>query len=338
MKYATYGTSTVESVIDLKLLIVVIVIFAIAINYIVWTKVLGIDVLGKLKNILLKVLGFFGGKIANQEKRYHRDLEVGKINSKTKKVKRYRFFNDLIIDLGLKKKGCTPYEFMWFTLLSSLVIAVLLCEFLFQNRGLLILLYPLMFATELCYFYTKANIAHDKRIDAVIESENVICNDINNGVVVAVRNSLPLMPDIVRNEFKTFLDNVENRNYHIKTALLELNNNLGSIADDFIKQCIVFELEEEHGIAGMFQDIVAVNNIKTELRNNAKRKYEETMHQFALGAFLIVSFLTATIIIYPELNTFYLTHTIGQFLLCVDFVILLLEYVYVTKMRAKKVG
>ena len=33
---------------------------------------------------------------------------------------------------------------------------------------------------------------------------------------------------------------------------MELNAQLGSVADDFIKKCIVFEMEEEHGIAGMF--------------------------------------------------------------------------------------
>lgn len=330
--------STVESTVDLRFVIMVIIVDTVAMNYIVWTKILDIDILGYVKRFVYWALGSVGKKIAVKENRYHRDLEVGKINSKTKKVAIYRFFNDLIIDLGLKKKGCTPYEFMLFVILSAFLIAVFICEFIFQNRILLILLAPLVFAAELCFFYTRANVAHDKRIDAVIESENVICNDIRSGVVVGVRNSLALMPEIVRGDFKVFLDNVENKNYHIKTALLELNNNLGSIADDFIKQCIVFELEEEHGISGMFQDIVAVNNIKTELRNNAKRKYEETMQQFIIGAGAVIVFLGGAIAVYPELTEFYLHNTWGQFLICLDAFILLMEYVFITKMKAKKVG
>jgi hypothetical protein len=338
--YATYGTSTVENVIDLNFLIAVIVLAGVAINYIVVTQVLSIDLLGYFKKFVLFILGGLGKKIAEKEKRYNRDLEVGKIDYKTKKVIIYRFYNELIIDLGIKKKGCTPYEFMWFTIAMAILLGIMTSEFVFQKDNIFFIsiLSVISFIAEMSFLYTKANIAHDKRIDAVIESENVICNDITKGVVVGVRNSLPLMPEIVREEFKVFLDNVENKNYHIKTALQELNNNLGSIADEFIKQCIVFELEEEHGIAGMFQDIVAVNNIKTELRNSAKRKYEETMNQFLMGAGMVMLFLGGSIAIYPELSEFYLHNSIGQVLLCCDFLILLLEYVYITKMKAKKVG
>ena len=332
------GQASLNGVIDMNLLIFVVVVAVMSINIIIMTKVLDINLKHYIKDIVIMILGKLGTKIAIKEKRYQRDLEVGKIHRKNKKVKIYCFFNDLIIDLNLKKKGCTPYEFMWFCIISSFLLAVLIAELLFKNKGLLVTLYPITFAAELCFFYTKGNIAHDKRIDAVIESENVICNDISKGVVVGVRNSIALMPEIVRDEFRVFLDNVENKNYHVKTALMELNNNLGSIADDFIKQCIVFELEEEHGVAGMFQDIVAVNNIKTELRNNAKRRYEETMHQFIIGAGTICLFLGLVIFIYPELSEFYLRKTIGQTVLCIDFLILLSEYVFVTKMRAKKVG
>lgn len=340
MDYATYGTTTTSNVIDMNFLIAVIVLAGIAINYIVITRVLEIDLLGMFKKFVLMCLGSIGKKIAQKEKRYNRDLEVGKINYKTKKVVIYRFFNDLIIDLGVKRKGCTPYEFMFFTIIVAVLCGTMLSKLLFQNGNIffMLILSGICYTAELCFLYTKANIAHDKRIDAVIESENVICNDITKGVVVGVRNSLALMPEVVRDDFKVFLDNVENKNYHIKTALQELNNNLGSIADDFIKQCIVFELEEEHGVAGMFQDIVAVNNIKTELRNNAKRRYEETMKRFLIGAGTIIMFLAIAIAVYPELTEFYLHSAVGQIILCVDFLVLLSEYVFITKMKAKKVG
>ena len=62
------------------------------------------------------------------------------------------------------------------------------------------------------------------------------------------------------------------------------------------------------------------------------------MQEFMVGAFMVSVFLIGAIAIYPELTYFYLHTTLGQFLICLDLVILLLEYVYVTKMKAKKVG
>lgn len=339
-QYAQLGKTEVTGGVDYNFVTFIFVVVMLVVNYLIITRFFEVDLKKMLKLAVLSLLGAIGRKIAQREKRYNRDLEVGKINSKTKKVIIYRFFNDLIIDLGLKRKGCTPYEFLTFTVIVAIFVGILACVFLFHNTNVLFVAVVscIAYIAELSFFYTRANIIHDKRIDAVIESENVICNDITKGVVVGVRNSLPLMPEIVRDEFKVFLDNVENKNYHIKTALQELNNNLGSIADDFIKQCIVFELEEEHGVAGMFKDIVAVNNIKTELRNNAKRRYEETMQQFVIGAGMILVCLGGAIAVYPELSEFYLRKPIGQIVLCIDFLILLGEYVYITKMRAKKVG
>lgn len=86
-----------------------------------------------------------------------------------------------------------------------------------------ILIFPILEVGVFCVLYTKANVAHDARIEAVYEAENIICNNIQLGVVPAVRSSIDMMPREVREEFVEFLDNVESKNYHIKTALQVLN-------------------------------------------------------------------------------------------------------------------
>lgn len=299
-------------------------------------KFFNVDLLGLGLKIIRKIVSLSGKTINSKERKYHRDLAVGKINEKTKRVKIYRFLNDLIIDLGVKKRGATPYEFLAFILVLSLLIALVFCELAFQSTLMAVIMFPLFFVAIMCGLYTKANMAHDLRIEAVIESENIISNNIKDGVVVAVRNSLDLMPAKIRGEFRDFLDNIEHKNLHIRTALLELNNNLGSISDDFIKKCIVFEMEEEHGIAGMFRDVVEINNIKSEMRNEMKRKFEEISMQFVIGAFMIFLFLGGVIAIYPTVRTFYFTNTIGRLVLAVDMLILIGEFVYITALRAKE--
>ncbi len=284
-------------------------------------------------NFLLKVFGKF---INKQEESYHRDLAIGKIDEKRKTYKLYNFLNELIIDLGLLRTGVTPYELLFIVCVLTFIVTAILCKMIFGSVLMVIVMFPVVLIGVFCVMYTKANLAHDQRIENVIEAENIICNNIKVGVVVAVRESLDVLPKEIRPDFKDFIDNIEQQNYHIKTALLELNAHLGSVADDFIKKCIVFEMEEEHGIAGMFQDIVEINNINLEMRVEMKRKFEEVKSEFKIGAAMIFAFLGGVLAIFPNVREFYFTNWIGQLIIAIDILLLILEYVFITYLRAQE--
>lgn len=289
-----------------------------------------------LKKVGQKIFNFVAKMLKRQEKIYHRDLEIGKIDEKRNSVKLYRFLSDLIIDLNMTEAGVTPYELLFLTILSVFVGTTILCKILFGNVIMTIALTPILVVAVFCIMYTRANLAHDARIEAVIEAENIICNNIKIGVVTAIRESMETLPKQVRPDFRDFIDNVEYKNYHVKTALQELNARLGGIADDFIKKCIVFELEEEHGIAGMFADVVEINNIRMQMRIEMKRQFEEVMNDFKVGALMIFAFLGGVLVIYPDIRQFYFTTVIGQLILAIDMLILIIEFVYITYLRAQE--
>lgn len=284
-------------------------------------------------NFLLSVFGKF---INKQEENYHRDLAIGKIDEKRKTYKLYNFLNELIIDLGLLRTGVTPYELLFIVCILTFIATAILCKIIFGSVLMVIVMFPVVLIGVFCVMYTKANLAHDQRIENVIEAENIICNNIKVGVVVAVRESLDVLPKEIRPDFKDFIDNIEQQNYHIKTALLELNAHLGSVADDFIKKCVVFEMEEEHGIAGMFQDIVEINNINLEMRVEMKRKFEEVKSEFKIGAAMIFAFLGGVLAIFPNVREFYFTTWVGQLIIAIDVLLLILEYVFITYLRAQE--
>lgn len=300
------------------------------------SRMTSLNVFGILKTIVNFMLKSSSKLINKSETRYHRDLEIGRINEKMQSVKTYRFLNDLIIDLGLKAIGATPYEFLFLSLVASLVGSFITCEILFGNVYMTIVMFPIMFAGLICVLYTKANIAHDDRIENAIESENILCSNIKDGVVVAVRVSLNMIPEQLRGHFKDFIDNVEHKNYHIKTALMELNQQLGTVADDFIKKCIVLEMEEERGIVGMFKDVVELNNIKMKMRTEMKREFEKVVADFIVGACMIFVFLGGVLAIYPDVAKFYLRTPIGQLIIALDCLLLIGEFVYITYLRAKE--
>ena len=299
-------------------------------------KITNFSFLEILHKIFKGITGIFAKVISKKEAAYHRDIQIGKITEKRTSAKLYRFLSELIIDLGLLESGITPYELLALVSTAVIIVTTIVCRIFFGNFLVALVFIPAILVGVFCVMYTKANIAHDQRIEAVIEAENIICNNIKVGVVVAVRESIDVLPKSVRPDFKDFLDNIEQKNYHIKTALQELNNRLGSVADDFIKKCIVFEMEEEHGIAGMFNDIVELNNIKSEMRTNMKRRFEEVKSEFIMGAVMIFVFLGGVIAIYPDVRGFYFHNFFGHLLILFDVMILISEYVFITYLRAKE--
>lgn len=284
-------------------------------------------------------VNFINRSVGKLEKNYNRDVEIGKLHEKTKRRQLYRFVNDLIIDLGLKRQGATPYEFMLFVVILVAVGNTLACWMIFKATWVMMsfVLYPVVLAGVFCVLYTRANLVHDMRITAIIESENIISNDIKNGVEVAVRNNLSMFNSQIQPEYQEFLDNLKYNNYHIATALLELNNNLGSISDDFIKKCIVYEMEESEGLVGMFRDVVVVNNIKTKQRLEMKLKFEQLMYEFIISFVINVIFLGALIAIYPNVYNFYVTNVIGNLVLAFDAILFIGVFVYITYLRARDI-
>lgn len=306
--------------------------------------VLVLVMISKLFNVnYFRVLGWLGNRltggigkfISGRERRYYRDLTIGKIDEKRRRVKIYRFLNDLIIDLGLKRRGATPYEFLFLVIVASAILAAL-AGAVIGSTAMGIMLFPIILMGLICGLYTRANIAHDTRIDAVIEAENIISNNIKGGVVVSIRSSIDLMPKAVKMEFRDFLDNVEQKNYHVVSALMELNNNLGSVADDFIKKCIMFETEEEHGYAGIFKDVVEVNNIKTAIRNDIKRKFDKVQTDFIMCLTITFVFMIGSMVVYDIIAGFYLNNLFGNLLLALDALFIVVEFVIITWLRAKE--
>lgn len=275
--------------------------------------------------------------IDKSESKYKREREIGKINSKNKRVKLYRFMSELVVDLGLSDYRIRPYELLTITTILCTLLGIVVSRVLFGVFWMSIIIVPMTIVTTFCVMYTKANIAHDERIEAVLEAENIISNNIKNGVRAAVRENLTVIPKQVRPDFEDFLDNIEYKKYHIRTALLELNNRLGSIADDFIKKCISFELDERAGEIGVFNDVVVINNIKMEMRRDEKRKFSKAIREFKIGASMIVLFLALLLIIYPSIRRMYFSTIIGKFIILVDIILVIAEYIYVTYLKAKEI-
>lgn len=320
--------SNMNGAVDITIFCIIVTFLLIVINNI------SIKPKDNASKITHKSLTYIGRKVRSSEQNYHRNVEIGQFKKSSKRVKFYQLLNDLTIDLGLKTKGTTPYELLFFILAFSAILTMMASLIVFSSLLIGFFAYPIVVVGVICTLYTKGNIAHENRINATIEAENIICNNIESGVKVAVRNSITSFPKEVQPEFQDFLHELDDSTF-ITTALLNLNDKLGSAADKFISKCIKFELYEEHGTAGTFKDIVEMNTYKTQTRIKMARAFEQVMTEFKICAGMIIVFLVGVMAVYPFVRNFYLTTGIGQFILLCDLLLFIIEFVIITYLRAQ---
>ena len=131
------------------------------------------DVLSKIIKLLTRLVG---KKISRLEANYERGVQIGRIGDNSHKAKRHQKLNDLIIDLGLKKKGVTPYELYFFTNCVAVILSLIFGMLLFGSLTLSAISYLLIMPAIMSALDTKANVAHDNRIEDVMLAENIISN------------------------------------------------------------------------------------------------------------------------------------------------------------------
>lgn len=311
----------------------IILILALFIYVMVWK--FDIKLTGVIKKGAKGSVRHIGKTIKGKEERFNRNIDMGLINKKHKKYKVYRLFNELTIDLGLKKNGVTPYEFLFILMVISLVFSIVFGLLLFNNIILGFISYPIMLAGVICAAYTKANISHERRIEAVIEAENILSNNINNGIVVAVKDSLDSLPKELKTEFKDFLNDVED-NVYIVTALLNLSSKLGAVSDEFIGKCIKLMVNEDHGTTGMFRDVVELNNNKVLSRFKLKTALNKISNQVLIGTAVIMTTLICEIAIFADIRHLYFNVLGGQIAILIDFLLIIRLYVKITMIKSKE--
>lgn len=86
----------------------------------------------------------------------------------------------------------------------------------------------------------------------------------------------------------------------------------------------------------MFKDVVEVNNIRMEMRIEMKRQFEKVVSDFLISACMIFIFIAGVLVIYPNVREFYFTNPIGQLLIAIDFLLMIIEYVFITWLRARE--
>lgn len=296
------------------------------------TKVSLIDIVRDYWDRLMRFASKKSGEQYYKNKnKFARMSEYEKLKSKS--YKRYVFINEILLDLGLKSKGVTVEGFITFCIMASGIISLIL-TFFTQNIIFTLFIFVAVFAFIVSAAFSISKFQHGKRKEALMNAEDYICGAMSMGLVNAIEENLKLFDKSVRPIFKKFLDEVNERNVDIFTAIDNLNENCGVQFDNFCKYAKIYERERRPGMENYFQYNISNNAFVRALDRDCAKEFANMNKAYFACLGIMVGFIAFTILSYAATAEFY-SSLFGKFILCVYLFIVVGQFLYIQLIQSK---
>jgi len=273
---------------------------------------------------LLETFADYLGKY--NTKRYVERIKRERIARRKETViaKYNRLIENLILDFNMP---LTLESFNSLLAISFALVAMLVVLYM-KNVSLSVVITISVFIGLLTLFVMQSKSIKARRLEQIMDAEDLICPLARDGVLVAIKKVLEndeyLSPDI-RPYFQQFVDNCENNGYSFRQAMELLNRQLGPKFDNFARKAIVFEYNERKGMADIFLDIVDENAVLREINSRKERIFRKMNRDFLLKTTIITMFFLYSLSV-EEFRAFMLGSDIGKLIntvwisvICVSF-------------------
>ena len=193
------------------------------------------------------------------------------------------------------------------------------------------------FVAIVSFLYLRYADIKRKRILDVITSITTVCGNIRGGMLAAVEESFRSLPTSTKIAYQDFLDNVHN-NMPMSDALEALEAALGEDSIDFISKVKDFEYGEERGMVDIFNDVVKANNLKLRTHSRLEASFKKAKFDFRISICAIFGLLIGVLIIFGDVRNWYFTSSFGAWLLLLDFIDLMIEALFMARLRSTAVN
>lgn len=250
----------------LKNLTIMCALFLISI---ILEKILKIDI----KKSGVKATNLASGIIGSQTEKWHKKNTQNKELSHKQKgfpnSRLYLLIDGIIFDLGF----------------TNVTVEGFIITILIATTSLTAYIYSLTHSTILCVIlwlclnillttllFMKSATSHFKRERERMDAEDIIYGSLGKGVVMAIKENIPLFGDSVRPFFEDFDDDINKYQLTVPQALDNLNKKLGPNFTQYRNQLENYDLIGDEDMIESFQDFtkenarVRINLIKLEKR------------------------------------------------------------------------
>lgn len=274
---------------------------------------------------------FFGKSLKNMQIAFSRTAQLNKYSFA---YKVYHFFDELIINLDMKKDNVTVTGLLVFIVSLSLAGGIVLA-YIMSSFGLLIPITAAFFYLIVVLLRFGGLMQYEQREAEIMDAVDLLVSDIRGGIYNAVLKYKDSFHPNVRPYFMNFIDDIQNKGYSFKQAMGILNDRLGSNFTDFAQKAVLYEDKADETMEDIFSSIIETNRQRRTLRYINNVKFTELRTQFIVSFILIVGYAVFSALFDPFIFQFLTQNYFGKCLLIGDIVVVAFVLSYLASIKAK---
>ena len=280
---------------------------------------------------LSKKIGLYSTSSEYKLQRYiyqHSDSRVTKI---------YRWINEQLISLGLKRIGVTVVGYVIFWSIISFICGFIVCTFLDFGLSKLPVIFMLLLIA--CLIMSRVSVSGrlEKREYDIMNAIDLIVPEISNGVKNAIVTYKDNFPNTIRHEFLTFISNIQDRGYSFEDAMYILADSVGSVFWDFAQKAIYYEQAGEKDMIEIFTDITETNRLRRQLRDENKAAFSTMKTSFVASTSIVTGYFFFLVSTDDFFRNFFLVTEGGKWLLLAIIATVFAVLAYISTIRSRAI-
>lgn len=259
---------------------------------------------------------------------------TAQLNKYSMAYKIYNYFDELIINLDMKRDNVTVTGLLVFILSISVSSGIVL-SYLMNS---IILIFPITAA----FFYLVVVVLrflglmqYEQREAEIMDAVDLLVSDIRGGIYNAILKYQDSFHPNVKPYFLSFIDDIQNKGYSFKQAMGILNDKLGPNFTDFAQKAVLYEAKADETMEDIFSSIIETNRQRRTLRYINNVKFNELRTQFIVSFILIIGYGVFSALFDPFILEFLTQNTVGKCMLIGDIVIVAFVMSYLASIKAK---
>lgn len=261
------------------------------------------SIVDKVKVFFGKMLHIGSGKLESVNQKA---LQIQTTEEKRKsfRYKFYVFASRVIGDLGWDPAAITPeLLFIWTTIATLFLI--LLFSSIISNTLIKVMLFVTIQAWIYAIMYLLGRRRSIKRNRAIMDAEDLICQNITEIPAFTLRDVTPKVDKIIRQPFEKFVASYFASNQSFDEALLELNMAIGPRFNDLYTILLSLHNEGRPGMIDAFKDNIERNALARELNIEKEAEQAKQIKEFLICMGLLVATFFYTYFAFAAIAKFY---------------------------------
>lgn len=249
----------------------------------------------------------------------------------------YNWVNQQLIAIGLKRQGVSPLGFVIFWGFASLALSVILGIVLQMNFFFTGSLWFVLWACMLIMTRVIVSEKIEKREGEVMDAIDLLVPEIHNGTKNAIIQYMDNFPLGIRDDFKGFVVNIQDRGYSFNEAMYILSDSLGHVFLDFAEKSIYYESMGEKDLLDIFTDIVETNRLRRHLREKNNKRFGELKITFVVSTLMTFAYFFFIITTDSFSRHFLLNTTAGNICLLVICIVIFGVLSFITTIKSRTI-